>query len=149
MLASKRQDRVISTKKKKFNLNKETPERIWLFKTEKQIPKIESVSLLKTNTSQGKKQNHLPSCEHFTNKTFSGPEPMLLDDKGIKCLIQAVVMMHKPFVHEKINDVQIFVICNEIHPYLKMNNTVGIFSILLCSVKHFLQKTFGVKHCIL
>ena len=119
------------------------------FKTEKQIPKIESVSLLKTNTSQGKKQNHLPSCEHFTNKTFSGPEPMLLDDKGIKCLIQAVVMMHKPFVHEKINDVQIFVICNEIHPYLKMNNTVGIFSILLCSVKHFLQKTFGVKHCFL
>ena len=54
---------------------------------------------------------------------------MLLDDKGIKCLIQAVVMMHKPFVHEKINDVQIFVICNETHPYLKMNNTVGIFSI--------------------
>lgn len=37
---------------------------------------------------------------------------MLLDDKGIKGLIQAVVMMHKPFVHEKINDVQIFVICN-------------------------------------
>ena len=95
----------------------------------KQIPKIESASLLKTNTSQGKKQNHLPSCEHFTNKTFSGPEPMLLDKKGIKCLIQAVVMMHKPFVHEKINYVQIFVSCHEIHPYLKMKTTVGIFSI--------------------
>lgn len=68
---------------------------------------------------------------------------MLLDKKGIECLIQAVIMMHKPFVHEKTNDtvVQIFVIRNEIYPYLKIKNTVGIFFNLLCSTKHFLQKS--------
>lgn len=41
---------------------------------------------------------HPSSCVHFTNKTFSGPKPVLLDEKGIKCPIQAVVMMHKPYV---------------------------------------------------
>lgn len=45
------------------------------------------------------KHYHSPSCVHFTNKTFSGPQPVLLDEKGIKCPVQAVVMMHKPFVH--------------------------------------------------
>lgn len=29
---------------------------------------------------------------------------MLFDKKGIKCPIQAVITMHKPFVHEKINE---------------------------------------------
>lgn len=40
---------------------------------------------------------------------------MLLDKKGIKCPIQAVITMHKPFVHKKINEnfCKVFVICEE------------------------------------
>lgn len=83
---------------------------------------------------------------------------MLLDKKGIKFPIQAVITMHKPFVHEKISDikVQILDIKNSRYLYLNTNNICryNFLFFLLIKVLHIkwlyirLTKLCSTKHVL-